>query len=86
MEWLWACVSVIWTVCALAIARTGWAMGQRWEIQGFIDNGLGTRIDRTTNPTGFAVARWGMKFFAVVGGLFVLGGIAITIGWIVKAL
>ncbi|MGL3821038.1 hypothetical protein [Sphingopyxis sp. R3-92] len=86
MEWVWAFISVFWTFGVWMVVRTALAMGKRWDEAGFIANGLGTRIERATNPLGFSLARWGIRFFAAFGVLFVLGGIAVTIGWIVKAI
>jgi hypothetical protein len=86
MEWVWALVSVLWTLGVMAVVRTAWAMGKRWDDAGFVDNGLGTRIERAANPLGFSVARWGIRSFAAFGVLFVVGGIAITIAWVVKAI
>lgn len=86
MEWVWALISVFWTFGVWMVVRTAWAMGKRWDEAGFIANGLGARIERATNPLGFSFARWGIRFFAAFGVLFVLGGIAVTIGWIVKAI
>ena len=79
MEWVSALVSVFWTLAVWSVVRGSWAMGNRWEEAGVIDNGLGTRIERATNPLGFSFARWGIRFFGAFGMLFVFGGIAVTI-------
>lgn len=86
MEWIWAAISICWTLGAWFVGHACWAMVRRWDAAGMLDNGAGLQLRRDTNPIGFAVARWGTRFVGVLGFLFVAIGIAITIGWIARAL
>lgn len=86
MEFLWAAISVCWTIGAWLIARTAWAMARHWGQAGVIDRGMGRGLTREANPAGFAFAVHGTQFVAALALVFVAIGIAITLGWISRAL
>lgn len=86
MAWLWAAISICWTVGAWVVASTAWTMARRWGRSGVVDSGLGRGLDRAANPVGFALAYRGTQFVAFLGLVFVAIGIAITLGWISRAL
>lgn len=86
MEWLWAAISVCWTIGAWVVARAVWAMAQSWSASGMVDSGLVGGLSRDANPVGFAVARGAALLVAGLALLFVAIGIAITLGWISRAL
>ena len=86
MEWFWAFCAALLTLGAAALAKWAWFAPVRWKAQGFADNGLGTRIELRDNPRSFAMMLLGMRSFAILGGLFAVFGVAITLGWIWKAL
>ena len=86
MEFLWAAISVCWTIGAWVVARTAWAMARHWNQAGVIDRGMGRGLTREDNPAGFALAVHGTQFVAGLGLVFVAIGIAITFGWISRAL
>jgi hypothetical protein len=86
MEWFWAAISVCWTIGAWVIARTAWAMARHWGQAGVVDRGMGRGLSREDNPVGFALAYRGTQFVALLGLVFVAVGIAITLGWISRAL
>lgn len=86
MEFLWAAISVCWTLGAWFIGRASWTMARSWAEAGVANNGAGLELWRDTNPLGFAVALWGTRLIGVLAFLFVAIGIAITFGWISRAL
>ncbi|WP_374523791.1 hypothetical protein [Sphingopyxis sp.] len=86
MELTWAAFSAIWTLAAWFLARGCLRMVKRWDDVGEINNGLGYLLRRETHPTAFALACKFNRFMSLLGFLFVMFGIAVTIGWIVKAL
>jgi hypothetical protein len=86
MEWLSAFFAAMWTLMLGAFARWTWIAPERWQSQGFFDNGLGTRIEFKNNPRAAIWLRLGMKVFAAYLALFAAFGFFITFGWIWKAL
>ena len=86
MEWLWAAISVCWTIGAWIVARTAWAIAGHWGQAGVVDRGMGRGLSRQENPVGFALAYRGTQGVAALGLVFVAIGIAITLGWISRAL
>ena len=86
MEFLWAAISVCWTLGAWVVARSAWAMARYWGQAGVIDRGMGRGLTREANPAGFALALHGTQFVAALALVFVAIGIAITFGWISRAL
>jgi hypothetical protein len=86
MEWFSALFGTLWTSIAVAFVKWSWTAPDRWLEQGFIDNGLGTRITRKENPRSFQVAIWATKAFSCWAAALALGGGAMTIGWIWKAI
>lgn len=86
MEFLWAAISVCWTLGAWVVARSAWTMARHWGQAGVIDRGMGRGLTRADNPAGFAFAVHGTQFVAALALVFVAIGIAITFGWISRAL
>ena len=86
MEWLWALFSATCTAIVTALTKWSWEVPERWKQQGYLDNGLGTRIVLADNPGSFRGAVWMMKAFSIWSGATALGGIVMTTGWIWKAL
>lgn len=86
MELMWAAFSVVWTLAAWLVAKSGWLMAKRWVEAGAIDNGVGFVLRRDDEPILFTLACNFSRFVALGGLLFVLIGIVVTIGWIVKAI
>ena len=86
MEWMWAAFGVIWTLGAWFLAKSGLLMVKRWVEAGAIDNGLGFVLRREAHPTAFALACHINRFMSLLGFVFAMFGIVVTIGWIVKAL
>ena len=86
MEWMWAAFSAIWTLAAWFVARASWLMARHWSEAGIVSNGMGMELGRESNPFAFRLACYGTRFIAIWALLFVLIGVAVTIGWIVKAI
>lgn len=86
MDWVWAIISMFWTVGAWVVAGACWTTARRWNAMGVIENGVGFRLRREENPFGFSLAYRGTQLVAALGLLFVAIGIAITMGWIARAL
>lgn len=86
MEFLWAAISICWTIGAWIVARTAWAISRHWGQAGVVDRGLGRGLSRDANPVGFALAWRGTQVIAFLGLVFVAIGIAITLGWISRAI
>ena len=86
MEWVWAAFGVIWTLGALFFAKSGLRTLKRWADAGEIDNGLRFVLRREVNPTAFALACHVNRFMSLLGFVFVIFGIVVTVGWIVRAL
>ncbi|APZ98325.1 hypothetical protein BWQ93_07375 [Sphingopyxis sp. QXT-31] len=86
MEFLWAAISVCWTLGAWVVARSAWMMARHWGQTGVIDRGMGRGLTREANPAGFAFAVHGAQAIAALALVFVAIGIAITFGWISRAL
>ncbi|MGX7925790.1 hypothetical protein ACWPMX_04355 [Tsuneonella sp. HG094] len=86
MEWVWAFFAALWTLSVAALAKWAWRAPPRWRAQGFVENGLGTRIALRQRPRSFSLMLLGIRLFALLGALFALFGAAITLGWIWKAI
>ena len=86
MEWMWAAISVAWTLGASFIAKSGWLLAKSWAETGVIDNGMSFMVRREERPFLFALACNFSRFVALLGVLFVLIGIAVTMGWIARAI
>ncbi|WP_305096277.1 hypothetical protein [Croceibacterium aestuarii] len=86
MEWFWALFALLCSIGAGALAKWAWLAPVRWKAQGYLDNGLGTRIDFYESSRTFTMLNVGMRTFAVLGTVFVLLGVAVALGWIWKAI
>ena len=86
MEWFWALMGALWTWGAGAAALWLWRAPARWDAQGYVNNGLGTTIRRADNPTYFRGVLFSMRACSIWASLFAVFGVAITVGWVWRAL
>ena len=86
MEWFSAFFSAFVTWVTVCLAKWSWTAPDRWSRQGYFDNGLGTRIVQARNPGSFRGAVLTMKLFAIFVAAMAIGGAAITVAWIWRAI
>ena len=86
MEWLWAAFGAVWTYLIGGLGLWSWRAPERWSKQGFVNNGLRTKIFISDNPSNFRWVNFGMKAFAVCMSAMAIAGGIVTLGWIWKAL
>ena len=85
MNWVWAAFCAFWTAGVLALGLHAWRAPLKWQQQGYVDNGIGTRID-FQNVRARRLLTFSSRAFAFLAFLMAAAGVVGTLAWIGRAI